>query len=71
VIRLDPRRQNARACCTTQAEYDVPLFEACGDELAQVLGEDGLSALRSRHAELRAARQTAAADGAVPPAAPG
>lgn len=69
VIRIDPRRQNERACCTVQPVFDVPLFEACRDELAHLLGEDGMAALRSRHAELRGARSATVADDAQPPAA--
>lgn len=51
VIRFDARLQNERACCSVQPAFDVPLFEACREELVRLLGEDGFAQLRAHYTE--------------------
>jgi hypothetical protein len=51
VIRFDARLQNERACCSVQPAFDVPLFEACREELVRLVGEDGFAQMRAHYAE--------------------
>jgi hypothetical protein len=44
VVKFDFRLQNQRACCSVSAPFEVPVFEACREELAHLLGEDGFDA---------------------------
>lgn len=53
VVRFDSRMQGKRACCSVQAEFEVPLFEACREELVHLLGEDGFQQLRDRYAAMQ------------------
>jgi Protein of unknown function (DUF3109) len=46
VVKFDGRYNGVHACCTAQAPFEVPAFEACRDELVQLLGQDGFAELR-------------------------
>jgi Fe-S-cluster containining protein len=48
-IGFDPMLQDEQACCTITSRYQVPVFEACRDELVVLLGEDGFEALRQHY----------------------
>ena len=50
VVKFDSRLQDQRACCSTQPVFDVPLFQACRDELVHLLGEDGVSEIDAEYA---------------------
>jgi hypothetical protein len=52
VIRFDARMQGKRSCCSVQAEFEVPLFEACREELVHLLGEQGFQRIRDRYASM-------------------
>jgi hypothetical protein len=45
VVKFDFRLQSQRACCSVSALFEVPVFEACREELAHLLGEDGFAAV--------------------------
>ena len=49
VISFDWMLQNEQACCSIQSMFQVPLFEACREELVHLLGEDGYSALEQEY----------------------
>jgi hypothetical protein len=49
VIRYNPKMQGKQACCSVQATFDTPLFEACRDELVHLIGEDGYEAVRAHY----------------------
>lgn len=49
VVNFDPMLQDERSCCTVGTEFDVPLFEACADELEHILGPEGLQAIRDHY----------------------
>jgi hypothetical protein len=49
VVNVDPMLQDEQSCCTVGAPFDIPVFEACNDELEHVLGKDGLHALREHY----------------------
>jgi hypothetical protein len=50
VIRFDARLQGERACCSVQPAFEVPLFEACRDELVRLVGEDGFALMQAHYA---------------------
>jgi hypothetical protein len=51
-IGFDPMLQDEEACCTITSRYQIPVFEACRDELVVLLGEDGFEELRQHHQQL-------------------
>ncbi len=55
-VVFDDHLQAEQECCTVQREFDVPLFEACRDELVYLLGEDGFAAIRRHDEERRSLR---------------
>jgi hypothetical protein len=52
VISFDDMLQDQQPCCSVRNEFDVPLFEACRDELVHLLGEDGFSEIRNQYRAL-------------------
>lgn len=52
VIGFDDLLQEDQACCTVHPAFDIPLFEACRDELIYLLGEDGFEELRRHYQTL-------------------
>jgi hypothetical protein len=51
VIRFDDLLDEEQSCCSIDAEFDVPMFRACKDELIHILGEDGYSKLETFYQE--------------------
>lgn len=51
VIRFDDLLDEEQACCSIDADFDVPMFRACKDELIHLLGEDGYGALEAFYQE--------------------
>ncbi len=49
VVNFDPMLQEERSCCTARTSFDIPLFEACADELEHILGSDGMQAIRDHY----------------------
>jgi hypothetical protein len=49
VIRYDRRFHDVRPCCTAKTEFEIPLFEACKDEVVHLVGEDGYRAMESHY----------------------
>jgi hypothetical protein len=53
VVGFDDLLDEEESCCSISSVFEVPLFEACKDELTHILGEDGYGELemfyRSRH----------------------
>jgi Protein of unknown function (DUF3109) len=41
VIGFDTMLQSEQSCCTVDAVFQTPVFEACREELVHLLGEDG------------------------------
>jgi hypothetical protein len=48
VVRFDFKLQDQRTCCSVATNFDVPVFEACRDELMHLLGENGFKAVAER-----------------------
>ena len=53
VIQFDDLLDEEQSCCSIDAEFDVPMFRACKDELIHILGEDGYSELETFYQEWR------------------
>lgn len=49
VVLFDDMLQSEETCCTVTNEFDVPLFEACKEELIHLLGDDGYRELESHY----------------------
>ncbi|HEX7479392.1 MAG TPA: DUF3109 family protein [Polyangiales bacterium] len=56
VIRWNPAMQGKQACCSVQARFETPLFEACREELVHLIGEDGYQAVRDHYSAQLARR---------------
>jgi hypothetical protein len=52
VVGFDDLLQDEQVCCTVQPEFDIPLFEACKDELIYLLGQDGYEQLEQYYQTL-------------------
>ncbi len=50
VIRYDQRFHGKRPCCTAETTFEIPLFEACHEEVVHLVGEAGLQAMRAHYA---------------------
>lgn len=50
VIRYDRRFHEVRECCTAKTDFEIPLFEACHEEVVHLVGEEGLQAMRAHYA---------------------
>jgi hypothetical protein len=42
-VKFDPRLQGEQACCSVTPSFEVPLFQACREELVHLLGEAGFA----------------------------
>jgi hypothetical protein len=51
VVSYDPVLQDEQSCCTTSERFDVPVFEACGEELIHLVGDDGYRELQAHYVE--------------------
>lgn len=49
LVGFDPLLQGEQACCTVTNRFQLPVFEACQDELVRLLGEDGFRQLQSHY----------------------
>jgi len=45
VVGFDDLLDEEQSCCSISTPFDVPLFEACKDELTHILGEEGYGEL--------------------------
>jgi hypothetical protein len=53
VVSFDGRLQDKTACCSVVGEFQVPLFQACRDELIHLLGEEGYATMEQHYAALQ------------------
>jgi hypothetical protein len=49
VVSFDPMLQDEQACCSITDKHDIPVYEACRDELVHLLGEDGFQSLHNHY----------------------
>ncbi|HUI63413.1 MAG TPA: DUF3109 family protein [Bacteroidota bacterium] len=52
VVSFDEMLQNDQACCTVSNAFELPLFEACREELVHLVGEEGFAAMQNYYATL-------------------
>jgi len=57
-VKFDDLLQGDEQCCSVSGRFDIPLFEACRDELTHLLGQEGFRQLESRYRHLRGAANT-------------
>jgi hypothetical protein len=50
-VTFDDYREGVEECCTPIMDYDVPLFEACKEEICYLFGEDGYKYLQKYYSE--------------------
>lgn len=53
VIGFDDMLQEDEPCCTISGQFQIPLFEACRDELIHLVGEDGFAAMQEHYRSLQ------------------
>lgn len=49
VVGFDPMLQSEQSCCTVETVFRIPAFEACREELVQLLGEDGFRMMQEHY----------------------
>jgi Fe-S-cluster containining protein len=52
-VSFDEMLQDEESCCTIGTSFDVPLFEACREELVHLVGEEGYASMEQHYASLR------------------
>ena len=53
IVRFDEMLQDDQTCCSVSPTFDIPLYEACREELAHLVGEDGFAEMRNYFASLQ------------------
>jgi hypothetical protein len=53
IVAFDEMLQDEEDCCTIGKSFDVPLFEACREELVHIVGEEGYTAMEKHYAALK------------------
>jgi hypothetical protein len=53
VVRFDDLLQGDEQCCSVSDRFQIPLFEACRDELTHLLGEEGYRSILSHYREMQ------------------
>ncbi len=52
IVSFDDMLQDEQACCSISSTYEIPLFQACREELIHLLGEEGYG-MMEEHFKLR------------------
>ena len=53
IVRFDDLLQDDEQCCSVSEHFQVPLFQACKDELTYLLGEDGFQTMQEHYRALQ------------------
>ena len=53
IVSFDEMLQDEETCCTIGTSFDIPLFQACREELVHVVGEEGYALMEQHYASLR------------------
>jgi len=61
VVSFDDMLQDEQSCCSIGHRFDVPLFEACREELTYLVGEEGFRRLEEYYVALQANTHTTGA----------
>jgi len=59
VVGFDDMLQDDESCCTVNSTFDVPVFEACKEELVHLLGTEGFVHMQERYARMKSSTPTA------------
>jgi hypothetical protein len=52
IVSFDQMLQDEETCCTIETSFDIPLFEACREELVHIVGEEGYAQMEKHYASL-------------------
>jgi len=52
-VSFDEMLQDEETCCTIGTTFDVPLFQACREEIVHIVGEEGYVLMEQHYAALR------------------
>jgi len=52
-VSFDEMLQDEESCCTIGPSFDVPLFQACREEIVHIVGEEGYGLMEEHYASLR------------------
>jgi hypothetical protein len=52
IVSFDEMLQDEESCCTIGTSFDIPLFEACREELVHIVGEEGYTQMEEHYASL-------------------
>lgn len=52
IVSFDDLLQDEQSCCTIGPSFEVPLFEACKEELIHLVGEEGYAEMEQHYASL-------------------
>ena len=53
IVSFDEMLQEEETCCTIETSFDVPLFEACREELVHIVGNEGYALMEKHYASLQ------------------
>ena len=52
VVNVEEMLQDGQKCCSVDSEFQIPVFEACKEELVYLVGEDGFRTMEDHYASL-------------------
>jgi hypothetical protein len=53
VVSFDTMLQDEQSCCSVTTGFDVPVYQACREELVHLVGEDGYAEMNHHYTALR------------------
>ena len=53
IVNFDDMLQDEEHCCSIRAPFEVPVFEACREELVHLVGEEGFNDMLSHYQQLQ------------------
>ncbi len=62
VVGFDDMLQDEQLCCTVSSSYEVPVFEACKDELIHLLGKEAFDQIQQHYTRMRATTRPVSAE---------
>lgn len=52
IVSFDEMLQDEESCCTIGTSFDIPLFEACREELVHIVGDEGYAQMEEHYTSL-------------------
>ncbi len=53
VVSFDNMLQDDQSCCSVLPEFEVPLYQACREEIVHLVGEEGYTEMNEHYASLQ------------------